>query len=273
MATVTLEQALARGHGTWRSFTCPQHEDTNPSARVNTVTGKWVCMVCHARGTINGYVPDYDAMLDESLALSEALVEPKAESWLDQFDAGGPGEYWLSRFTEDTCRRYRVGWDGTSQRPCYPIRDRDGRPLGIVKRNLEEGERKYKYPYGVSTSELLFGVKELESTETLFLMEGAPAVMAMRDAGFDAVGSYGSNLYPEQVRQIVSLQPRLVLVAYDMDKAGYEGSGPAERDLWKAGVMVERAFWDDRYSDPGDMDLETRRETMTKVLARSSTEG
>jgi len=130
MTTVTLDQALSRGHGKWRSFTCPVHDDTNPSARVNVETGKWVCMSCGAKGGIEGYVPDYDRMLEDALeALDQESLE-KPESWLDQFD--GPGEYWLSRFSEDVCRVYRLGYDWLGDQPCYPIRALNGRPLGVV---------------------------------------------------------------------------------------------------------------------------------------------
>lgn len=272
MATVTLDQALARGHGTWRSFTCPSHDDANPSARVNTITGKWMCFVCGAKGDIKGYVPDYDRMLEAALADLDDEVEPKPESWLDQFDAAGPPPYWRERFDEEVCRTYRLGWDAAKGKPCYPLRDANGLPLGVVHRNLDPEERKYKYPYGVRTSELLFGVKELEQTDEIVLCEGATSVMAVREVGHDAVGSYGSELHPRQIDLLVELQPRIVFIAYDMDRAGHEGAGPAEAALSRRGVLAKRIFWDDRYSDPGEMDLKTRSNTLAKALARSSTE-
>lgn len=273
MAVVTLDQALARGHGTWRSFTCPKHDDVNPSARVNTITGKWVCMVCHAKGTTAGYQPDYDAMLEDALDTLNTLGEPeKSELWLDQFDAAGPPEYWLSRFSEDICRLYRLGYDGVRKAPCYPVRANNGAPLGVVLRNLDPDERKYKYPKGVTTSELVFGVKELRQTDELVLCEGATAAMAVREAGHDAISSYGSALFPKQIDAIAALQPRIVFIAYDMDRAGHMGAGPAEAALGRAGILSRRIFWDDRYSDLGEMDLDERSDTLSKVLARSSTE-
>lgn len=272
MTTITLDQALARGHGTWRSFTCPVHEDANPSARVNTTTGKWVCMVCHAKGTTAGYVPDYDAMLEQALETIDVFSMEKSELWLDQFDAAGPPDYWLGRFTEEICRLYRLGWDGERGAPCYPVRADNLLPLGVVLRNLDPDERKYKYPRGVNTSELLFGVKELEQTDELVLCEGATAAMAVREAGHDAISSYGAMLHPKQIQVIASLQPRIVFIAYDMDRAGHMGAGPAEAALARAGILARRIFWDDDYSDLGEMDLVRRSDTLAKSLARSSTE-
>jgi ribosomal protein L37AE/L43A len=269
---ITLDEALAKGHGQWRSFTCPSHDDKSPSARVNTLTGKWVCMVCGAKGNTAGYVPDIDLILEEAMALlqTESLVKP--ESWLDQFDSGPIPHYWRSRFSEEVCRAYRLGWDGTKGAPCYPVRDMSGRPLGITHRNIDDpGGPKYKYPKGVLTSELLFGVHELVQTDEIFLVEGATAVCAVRECEYDAVGSYGSRLYEAQVKQVIALSPRIVYLAYDMDSAGYKGAGRAEWDLNLAGVLTRRVFWDPRWNDLGDMDLAIRSKTLAKALAPSAT--
>lgn len=271
MTTITLEQALSKGYGTWRSFTCPAHADANPSARVNTISGKWVCMVCHARGSTSGYMSNPDLELDEVMEILDAVSLAKSESWLDQFDSGSVHPYWLSRFEESVCRVFRLGWDGMKGKPCYPIRDRSGRPLGIVHRTLDGDGPKYKYPRGVKTAELLFGVCEAEQTDVLFLVEGAMDVVAVREAGHDALGTYGARLYERQVDEIVSLHPAVVLVAYDMDRPGEEGSKQALRDLRDAGIMCQRAHWHPKYKDLGEMDLPTRRSTLLKVLASTRT--
>lgn len=274
MVTVTLEQALASGHGEWRSFTCPEHPDANPSARVNVVSGKWVCMVCHARGDSKGYVVDPIVLLDQAMAMLEDVDLTKPESWLDQFDSGPVHEYWTSRFTEEACRTYRLGWDGTRGKPCYPIRDISGQPLGVVHRNVDDPEGpKYKYPRGVSTSRLLFGLRELDDVRRLFIVEGAMDVVAVREAGHDAVGTYGSRLYPEQLREIVALHPGAVILAYDMDSAGHLGAKEARWALQDEGILVRRPWWNARYKDLGEMPLEKRRSTLEKILASISTEG
>jgi hypothetical protein len=268
---VTLEQALSKGHGQWRSFTCPKHDDANPSARVNVATGRWVCMSCHAKGDVKGYVADPIMELDYAMSLLVDMDLVKPESWLDQFDSGPVAQYWLSRFSEEVCRTYRLGWDGTEGRPCYPIRDMIGRPIGVVHRNIDDPEGpKYKYPKGVRKTELLFGVKELQQSEYLFLMEGAMDVCYVRETGHDAIGSYGSLLDKKQVMEIVALQPRMVFIAYDMDRAGYVGSGHAEWALNLEGIMTRRLLWNERYNDLGDMDLQTRSDTLSKALASKS---
>ena len=268
MSTVTLSEVLAKGSGTWRSFTCPVHADANPSARVNVQTGKWVCMVCGAKGTTANHEVDVDWMLEQSLEGLNEEHGTKAESWLDQYDSGPVHPYWLSRFSEEVCRVFRLGWDTVRQQPCYPLRAHTGLPLGVVRRNVDDPDGpKYKYPRGANTSGLLFGVMEAQQTERLLLVEGAMDVVAVRECGHDAVGTYGSKLYSKQIDQIVALEPRVVYIAYDMDRAGRDGGFHAERDLQRAGIMAWRVEWNDRWKDLGEMDLRTRCNTLTNILA------
>jgi DNA primase len=273
MTTITLDQALAKGYGNWRSFTCPEHADANPSARVNVTTGKWVCMVCHAKGNTQGYVPDPNMELEQIMAVLDTIDLDKTESWLDQFDIGDVHEYWLGRFSDEACRRYRLGWDGVAAAPCYPIRGKRGTPLGIVHRNLGEFGPKYHYPRGVRTTELLFGIRELDQSKRLFLVEGAMDVVAVREAGHDAVATYGARLFDPQVREIMALEPSEVIVAYDMDEPGHQGAKEARASLRGEGIMARRALWNHRYRDLGEMPLETRKATLAKILASTSTEG
>lgn len=269
---ITLDQALSKGHGTWRSFTCPVHDDSSPSARVNVVSGKWVCMSCGAKGTTKGYVPDVNLVLEDAMSTLDEVDLEKPESWLDQFDSGPVHPYWLSRFSEETCRAFRLGWDGVNGEPCYPIRASNGLPLGVTLRNISDPEgKKYKYPKKVKTHELVFGMFEAQQTDAIFLCEGAMDVCAVRDAGHDAVGIYGSHISERQVWEIVMLHPREVIIAFDMDRAGHQGAGRAEAMLNGSGVLTRRGFWNDKYNDLGDMDLATRSSTLDNLLASTPT--
>ena len=63
---LTLSEALRCGHGVERSFLCPEHGDSRPSASVNIIKGKWYCYTCHAHGDLTGEArlaePDYQQM-------------------------------------------------------------------------------------------------------------------------------------------------------------------------------------------------------------------
>lgn len=265
----TIDEALSHGHGAWRSFHCPIHDDHKPSARVNVLTGKWVCMVCHAKGTQDTYEPPERMVIDKvrKLGLEARTMN---EDYLDMFDASGPGEYWEQRFTPEACREFRLGYDAVKEKSVYPLRDSYGTLLGLVYRNFPGEKPKYRYPRGVATSSLLFNYENVPTQAPVVLVEGAPDVISLWQAGIPAVGCYGSRLLPAQQRLLSRLSPSVVLVAYDMDEAGHTGARGAVRSLLTAGIPASQAMWTG-YNDMGEMPTELIRDIVEKNLARGLT--
>lgn len=270
---ITLQDALLKGRGKWRSFTCPAHADVNPSARVNVESGRWVCMSCGAKGKADDYEPDPDMLLRSVFELLDsAELDPKPESWYDLFDSGPVCEHWLSRFSEEACRVYRLGFDTSTGLPCYPVRNAHGEIVGIVRRD-PEGKPKYKYPSGFPASSLLWGLRELdqyhqEPYKVLVVTEGATDVVACYDAGFHAVSTYGAMMHSNQLDQIRALTPEVLVVAYDMDEAGIKGGKRVMEGLRSMGFWAVRARWDGG-KDLNDLTVENRREILQQSVARS----
>ncbi len=258
---VSLEEALTTGHGTWRSFTCPNHDDNSPSARVNVETGKWVCMVCNAKGVQEKYQAPEAHVLNRVRRLEETQ-EMISESYLDLYDASGPGEYWSNRFTAEACKHFRLGYDVLKDMPIYPIRDITGKCVGIVRRTEKP---KYKYPRGVPTSQYLFNYHEVPSQGLVVVVEGAPDVIALWEAGIPAVGTFGARLLPTQVSLVAALQPTKVLMAYDQDRAGRIGGREAVSALGERGIIAERAIWSDE-KDVGEMTVERRQKVFNNLV-------
>lgn len=186
-----------------------------------------------------------------------------AESNLNLYDIDGPGQYWLSRFSENACKRFRLGYDQVREKSIYPIRDLKGGLLGIVYRNFPGEKPKYRYPRGVSTSQLLFNYENIEPKSPVVLVEGAPDVIALWEAGIPAVGTYGARLLPSQAAALSRLEPSVVVLAYDQDQAGNIGSGKAGKALGGMGIPNHRLWWVD-YNDVGEMPLEIREEIFEK---------
>ena len=252
---ITLEEALASGRGTWRSFTCPKHDDSSPSARVNVETGKWVCMSCGGKGYAENYQPDPDMLIDSALRDLESIEGRKyyAESWLDQYDSNGPGEYWLGRFSAETCRKHRFGYDWTEEKSVYPFRDDEGQVLGVVRRGHPGEKPKYRYPWGVDASAHLFGYhRHVERwPSVVVLCEGAPDTAAATDVEdlldalssetWLAMGCYGKVLHPRQRTLLHRLGPSQVVVAFNGDDAGRKGQWVALRQLDEVGLLATGA--------------------------------
>jgi DNA primase len=267
MSYRSLEDALLFGTGVEREFICPAHDDHDASASVNAVTGLFFCYACGYRGKIDGskveWTPEGVRRYIYRLTL---ILEPEkrySESWLNSFDSTGPGEYWLSRFDQETCRHYRLGHaDGVAT---YPMRDNGGNVMGVVSRDLtEKRDQKYLYPPRVRNSQYLIDYHRVESPSVI-LVEGMADVCAVHQAGYDvALGCYRAWLSDAQAALLRRYQPDQVLVGYDMDKAGEAGYQRAQEVL-RGLCPVRRMWWDD-FKDLADIPLAERREMLSAVL-------
>ena len=263
---ITLQDALARGKGVERPFTCPVHADTNPSASVNIAKGVWYCYTCGAKGKI-GDVPQATENEENDFLASlnfdnEMRIYP--ESWLDVFDSGPIHEYWLSRFTPEACKYFRLGYDYETETPTYPIRNSSGQVLGVVRRNLATNRPKYKYPKGVSIKNCLFNHEKITS-DTLVIVEGAMDVVACYEAEYDAVGVYGAQLHQSQIQMINRLGVSKVILAFDMDTAGQNAKDQAIYSLQNllSLMHIYVAEWHPKLGkDMGDLSLEARQQIL-----------
>lgn len=269
----SIEEALTSGYGVERSFRCHVHDDHVASASVNSLTGLWVCYSCGAAGKVNleTFEISVSAVAKEVNRAMALLDEDRRtvypEAWLSMFDATGPGDYWLSRFDETTCKAFRLGQDPVDGAPCYPLRDVSGRVLGVVTRNLGDDGPKYHYPVHISINQLLFNYDKVRD-DTLVVVEGATDAIAAAEVGVDAVALYGSRLSRAQVKLMHRYDPKLLLVATDADKAG-ELAWLRIKDALPL-TDVRRVRWDGfgQYKDLAEMPRDVR----TAVLAQSREE-
>lgn len=264
---ITAQDAISRGNGDWRSFTCPVHDDSNPSARIHVLTGFWVCMSCGAKGRYKGEdleIPEhviFEAV--EKLEVELDLYLP--ESYINLYDI--PGKYWTNRFTHAACITWEMGTDTTTDTPVYAIRDENGHLLGVVRR-VEDGKAKYKYPKGFKSTQHVYGAYMITPGRPIVLVEGAPDVVAMWEIGCQSVGTYGSVLHPRQIEIIGSYDPTVVICAYDNDRAGRRGAADAVKALGQAGIMATRAVWPDEYKDVSEMPHHVRSDVFRPLYER-----
>jgi len=248
----TLAEALAFGQGIERPFVCPSHDDTHASASVNVALGVWYCYACQAHGTLDDHVPT----VDEALSVLSGRAKPRvyAEAWLDIFDAYQPSPYWSSRYGTEVAEWFRCGTHPLTGNPTYPLRGPDGRPRGVVQR--QEGDPKYLYPAGARTSDTFFG--RLDPKNVVVLVEGASDVMAIHYDGdvpgdWSVLGCYGSGVHVPQIDLLRDAAPRLIVAAFDADRAGYEASERAVRACSPIARVITHDWATQGVNDPGDL--------------------
>lgn len=263
----SIEEAMASGIIGEATIPCPSpdHEDRSPSASVNTAKGLWVCYSCGAAGYIDveSYEISQTAVARHLAKLTHQLETENrslTESWLSQYDASGPGEYWLSRFSAPVCRAFRLGMDYEANAATIPLRGLLGSPMGVIRRSLNEGETKYKYPLGVDVSKLIFNYHDCQG-EIIVLTEGATDTIAAVEAGHEAMAIFGSNLSKSQRDAVVRYWPKALILAFDMDDAGERAARAATAAFPE--LVTVRARWDG-YKDLASMPVEERAEVLSQ---------
>lgn len=268
MKADTLADALAKGRGVERPFRCEVHDDSNASASVNVMTGLWCCYACGAAGKLDGdyTVPDPDTLL--RMLKGETPPRVFAEAWLDAFDMHHASKYWSMRFGEDTATYFRCGTHPLTGNPTYPIRDAQGRVLGVVTR--QDRNPKYLYPLGVPTSQTFFG--DLRPNPVVVLVEGAADVMALHQSGipdnWTVLGCFGAGVHAPQARLITDLAPNLIVAAFDNDAAGQDASERARHQLGGIAPVVIHSW--ETVNDPGDLDVQFRVQVIENTIAKEN---
>jgi hypothetical protein len=274
VSTITLTDALFSGRGVERPFNCPSHEDTHASASVNVAKGVWFCYSCMAHGVIENHVPTVEEAIRILNGSAPARVFP--ESYLDLFDADFSSPYWVSRVGYDIAAANRCGTNPFDGAPTYPVRDSEGRLLGVVGR-YPDSANKYRYPYNVSTARTLYGT--LRPCVVLVLVEGAGDVMALQQAAAQMderfshewvyAGLYGSGVHHPQVGLIASLNPKLIVTASDDDKAGRLANARAKGVLEDIAPVVSHPWSRFGGKDAAEVQLPIRIPSLLDTLTQA----
>lgn len=259
----------------------PDHADRSPSCWVNVKKGLWICYSCGAGGRLEDLISgvvEHVPSLDEIEEMLDQLCEQQAETsypnaWLRQFTMweDAATRYWGGQrgLGPETIARFGLGYDVESDAFTYPIRERHGRVLGVVRR-FPQGTPKYKYPKGVKIHEHLFGLHEaiLGEHRDLALCEGAMDAMALWDVGIPALAQYGGFISAEQVRLLVRMQPQSLTICFDNDNAGRKAADEVIRSqishVCEVRVVTWRGFED--YKDPAEVPAEMRRSLIRSAV-------
>lgn len=193
------------------------------------------------------------AMLGNGYSRPEAILP---ESELSVFDplSSEAADYLLSRgLTTDTLNRWEFRWHPKTRRIAIPIRDLQGRLVGISGRSLYgENKRKFLHSSGFQRDRYLFGESHIPSAQhkTAVVVEGFfDAIYLWQNgyAGLALMGTYPSRLQVEKLSRLFNE----VVILPDGDAAGVEAAERVSKYLLgKVPVRVGPVF---RGKDPDEL--------------------
>jgi len=254
----TLAEALAYGQGVERPFRCEVHEDSMASASVNVVKGVWYCHACHATGAVDSKkAPSVEAL--EAMIRPEKIGRVYSEAFLELYVEP---VYWLNRFPDWLCHTMQLGEDPFTGDATFAVHTPNGQLAGVGRRKQEADDKgsRYLYPRHWSSGSTLFGsAGRYQRHDIIALGEGAADAAAIWETGCPGFGVYGAGLHLPQRELLARYSPKLILLGFDMDKAGEEAVTRAFKMVGRM-AAIKRVKWPAK--DPGDTPLEERREAL-----------
>jgi DNA primase len=298
----------------------------SPSMQFNVEKGLYICFSCGARGGMKTltkflgirYVEDPNLAVNQLIGKLNQLKSQKdgsdlqltvlPEDALERWQF--PTPYWGSCFEDDRppagckrkpgCKHHRwlnyetqqafdLGYNPLENEAIIPVRNSKGGLLGVIRRSLEKDpDVRYRYPKGLKKSHIFFGdwFVEYDTSDTAVIVEGSIDAMCVWQTKHMGLGQLGSSISREQIRLLLRMGIREVILGYDNDEAGRKAFKKAlgfsshlrggkmvtdydeAYDLRKH-FFVRRFEWEPSDHDPGSCstdDLHTLIENSRKVM-------
>lgn len=244
----------------------PSHTDTNPSFRVDKITGISHCFSCGHKcnifrhfGVLTNNVSIRIAKLkDKLLSLKQSIdgLEPLKGARPVSVSYRGISNVTLKLFGAFSTDLVEEMVD----RICFPITDIRDKVVAYVGRNTltDAGQRYANYPSGASLP--LFPAKLENYPSTMILVEGLFDLLNCYDKGIHNVvctfgtqklnKDTGSKLFPYKVMGVEK-----IYILFDGDEAGRSSANHIKPLIEEAGFMVEIIKLPEGM-DPGGLDQE-----------------
>ncbi len=244
----------------------PEHDDSNPSFRVDRVTGVSHCFSCGFKTNIFkhfGVVGNFTSI--KVAKLKEKLKELNLNFNGVEFpEASVPMTKPFRGISVKTLKEFDSFYVNSgselTDRIWFPIRDIRGKNMVYVGRHMmSDGNPRYlNYPRGVTMP--IYPEVFPERYTSAVLVEGIFDMLNLYDKGLRNVCcTFGTNtLFKEPELKLLGLKAQGIVklyLMYDGDKAGQDAMNKLEPVLQECGYITEKIVLEED-SDPGELSQE-----------------
>jgi len=272
---------------------CPFHTSDDAHGSVtfsmSLSRGIYFCFSCHASGTLRTFLRDvgvapyavelqYKGLIERLRAaapppkdvrkFNPTAIDPLPENLLGIFDYC-PTKLREVGFTERTLRSFDVGYDQYHNKITFPLRDIEGRLVGISGRKLEGEGQRYKIytneyaTWGLpkrsmndsSRKALIWNIHRampecVVAGKPIILVEGFKACMWLWQCGYTNVAAIMGSLVTDEQRWILEQMGVPIILMLDGNEPGRDGTYRSGRRLQDSlHVRVARVPEDEQPDD------------------------
>lgn len=246
----------------------PEHEDSNPSCRIDKVTGAFHCFSCGFKGNIFKF---FGIITNNTSIKVSKLKEKLKDLTIELSEVTIPGAAipvnTVFRGISTTTLRHFGAFrtdaeDKLVDRICFPITDITGKTIAYLGRHLlSNGNPRYVvHPGGRPLP--LFPSNLGSQYRSIVLVEGIFDMLRLYDSGIkNAVCAFGTSTISEanaknKLMPYKAQGVTKVFLMFDGDKAGEEAMKNIKPILEECDLSVEIVELEGG-TDPGDMDNDT----------------
>lgn len=244
----------------------PEHDDSNPSCRVDKITGVTHCFSCGFKTNLFkhfGLVQNFTSIKIHKLKekLRELTTNFNGVEFPDEkIPYSKPFRGISTKTLLNFGAFYCHGSSEHADRIWFPIKDLRNRNLAYLGRHvLSNGNPRYlNYPGGVTMP--IYPEVYPEKHHSAVLVEGIFDMLNLYEKGMTNVScTFGTNtLFKEPELKLLSLKTQgitKIYLMFDGDEAGQEAMNKLEPVLQEAGYLTEKIVLPEG-SDPGDLTQE-----------------
>ena len=232
----------------------PEHEDKNPSMRIDQITGIFNCFSCGFKGNLFNYFGERANQLQQRRELfKKKLIQKRSESVGLSFPQNRlPFVGNWRNIRPETYRKFEAFQHPDPDflgRIVFPIKDISGKIVAFQGRHTAEGTPKYKFtPPGAKLP--FFPVVEFIKGSVI-LVEGIFDMINLHDKGLtNAVCCFGTNNYNETKLSMLRVQgAEYVEVFFDGDEPGQQAAEKLVSECEKVGLVARNVYL--KETDPG----------------------
>jgi DNA primase len=242
----------------------PDHEDSNPSFRVDKVSGVAHCFSCGFKTNLFKYYGVFTNPIPIKIAkLKEKLAELKMGNLgLDLPTGHTPYTKQFRGVSPQTLKQFGAFYtnqvEKLQDRIIFPVKDITGKIVVFVARHtLSNGNPRYiNYPSGVTMP--VFPAHLPSGYQSMVIVEGVFDMLNLYDKGLEnVICAFGTNtLQSETAQKLLPFKAQGVThiyILFDGDDAGAQAAKNIKPLIEQEGFIVENIILPDG-TDPGELD-------------------